>query len=80
MSYNVSGPLRSGSSTGAWFASSLLRRSVAPRVVHSIALLVQETQGEVDLMRRSSGSTVDVVASGICAGISVLFGRDLGER
>jgi hypothetical protein len=49
MSYNVSGPLRSGSSTGAWFASSLLRRSVAPRVVYSNALLVQETLGEVEL-------------------------------
>ena len=49
MSCNVSGPLRSGCSTGAWSASSLLRRSVAPRVVYSNALLVQETQGEVDL-------------------------------
>ena len=49
MSCNVSGPLRSGSSTGAGFASSLLRRSVAPRMVYSNALLVEETQGEVDL-------------------------------
>src|SRR5215213_9643551 len=45
---NVSGPLRSGCSTGAWSASFLLRRSVAPRMFRSNALVVQETQGEVD--------------------------------
>ena len=80
MSGNDSGPLRSGCSTGAWSASSLLRRSAASCVVFGNALLLEKGKEWLISMRRSSGSTEDVDASGICAGISVPLGCHPGER
>jgi hypothetical protein len=73
MSCNVSGPLRSGSSTGAWSALFLLRRSVAPRKVQSNALSIKELQGEWIAMRRSFGPLVDVGTINIFPGIQVVF-------
>jgi hypothetical protein len=72
MSCNVSGPLRSGSSTGAWSALFLLRRSVAPRTMQSNTLSMKELQGEWIAMRRSFGPLVDVGAVSIFRGIQVV--------
>jgi hypothetical protein len=73
MSRNVSGPLRSGPSTGAWSALFLLRRSVAPRTMQSNALSTKKMQGEWIAMRRSFGPSVDVGASSKFSGIQVMY-------